>query len=56
MENFDSIVDALVKNHGFGKEKAIELIHKHIDVVEVNEEESPDLIALKLEDEYLNEN
>jgi len=33
MENFDSIVDALVKNHGFGKEKAIELIHKHIDVV-----------------------
>lgn len=49
------VVDALIKNHGFGKEKAIELIHKHIDIVEVNEGESPEIIALKLEEEYLNE-
>ena len=49
------VVDALMKNHGFGKEKAIELIHKHIDVVEVNEGESPETIALYLEEQYIQE-
>lgn len=49
------IIDCLVNNHGFGKEKALELIHKHIDIVEVNEGESPSTIAQKLEEQYLQE-
>ena len=51
----EQIVDALVKNHGFGVEKAIELIHKHIDIVEVNEGETPQTIAMYLEEQYLQE-
>jgi hypothetical protein len=51
------VLNALVNNHGFGKEKALNLICKHIDIVEVNEDEgeSPSIIAQKIEEEYLNE-
>jgi hypothetical protein len=51
----DQIVESLMNNHGFGKEKALELIHKHIDIVEVNKGESPSTIAQKLEEQYLQE-
>jgi hypothetical protein len=51
----DQIVESLMNNHRFGKEKALELIHKHIDVVEVNEGESPNTIAQMLEEQYLQE-
>jgi len=52
------VADALVNNHGFGKEKALNLICKHIDIVEINEDEgeSAESIALKLEEQYLQEN
>lgn len=51
------VADALVNNHGFGMERALELIQEHIDIVEVNESEgeSAESIALKLEEQYLNE-
>jgi hypothetical protein len=51
------VANALVNNHGFGMEKSLELIQKHIDIVEVNESEgeSAESIALKLEEQYLNE-
>lgn len=52
---YEEIINALVTKHGFGQEKAIELIHKHIDIVEVNEGESPETIALYLEEQYLQE-
>ena len=46
------VLNALVNNHGFGKEKALNLICKHIDIVEVNEDEgeSPSIIAQKIEE------
>jgi precorrin-6B methylase 1 len=48
------IVKALMSNHGFGKENAEELIEKHIDVVEVNEDElTPEQIAEQLEEQYM---
>lgn len=52
---YEEIVNALVTKYGFGQEKAIELIHKHIDIVEVNEGESPETIAMQIEEQYLQE-
>lgn len=54
-EKHTQIVDCLVNNHGFGRENAIMLIFKHTDIVEVNEGESPETIAIKLEEQYLQE-
>jgi precorrin-6B methylase 1 len=48
------IVSALMKNHGYGKENAENLIEKHIDIVEVNEDDlTPEEIASQLEEEEM---
>lgn len=48
------IVSALMRNHGFGKENAENLIEKYIDIVEVNEDElTPEQIASQLEEQYM---
>lgn len=51
-KKYQPIVNALVKNHGFSKEKAEEILYRHMDVVEMNEGESPATIALYIEEAY----
>lgn len=49
----DKIVKALIENHGFSSERACELIERFIDIVEVNCEETPEAIAIELEEQFL---
>jgi hypothetical protein len=46
------IVSALMKNHGYGKENAENLIEKHIDVIEANEEDmTAEALAQQVEEQ-----
>lgn len=53
MSKKEKVIEVLMKIHGFGKQKAENLIEKYIDVFEVNEEETEEEIALQLEECYL---
>jgi len=46
------IANALTINHGYGKERALDLIEKYIDVIEVNEDDmTPKELAQQVEEQ-----
>lgn len=48
------VIQSLIRDHGYGKEKADILVHKHIDILEVNvDEASPKDIANSIEEEEM---